>query len=58
MPISDERVKEFAQAYKKEFNEDISLDEARDMLTRLVILYTVIARLLPGEASGEKDDKP
>ena len=47
MAVSQHRVEEFREAYRKEYGEDISEAEARDMFTRLVVLYEMLARPLP-----------
>jgi hypothetical protein len=47
MTVSQQRVEEFREAYRKEYGEDISEAEARDMLTRLVVLCEMLARPLP-----------
>lgn len=47
MQITDERCEEFRAAYKKDFNEEISADEARAMLSRLAELFMLLVRPLP-----------
>ena len=51
MQISDERLKEFQEAYKKDFGEDISIEEAREIASRLIDLYQLLAQPLPNEKS-------
>jgi hypothetical protein len=53
MQFSDERVREFQEAYKEEFGEEISSDDAREMLRRLVTLYEVLLRPLPERKEEE-----
>ena len=53
MEISNKRLREFQEAYKKEFNEEVSLEESREMLTRVVTLYQLLSRPLPGEENEE-----
>jgi hypothetical protein len=45
--MSEEELRAFQDAYRKDFKEDISLDEAREMLMRLVRFYERIAEPLP-----------
>jgi hypothetical protein len=56
MSISEERVREFIRVYKEEFGDDLSVNEALDMLTRLVVLYRLIARPLPNEKPRRDQD--
>lgn len=48
-----QRVHEFQEAYKEEFNEELSEGEARVMLGQLVQFYQLIMRPLP---PGEEDE--
>jgi hypothetical protein len=50
MNISDERVRECIHVCKEKFGDELSTDEAREMLTRLVTLYQLLAQPLPDEA--------
>ena len=45
--VSEEELRAFQDAYRKDFKEDISIDEARKMLMRLVRFYKLISRPLP-----------
>jgi len=56
MSISEERIRDFIRVYKEEFGDDLSVDEGRDMLTRLVTLYRLIARPFPDEEHGQDDE--
>jgi hypothetical protein len=47
MEISDEELCAFQSAYEVDFGEEITEDEAREMLTRLVVLYERLAKPLP-----------
>lgn len=47
MTISHEHLKKFQDAYKQDFGDDISPEEARAMLARLVTLYELLMRPLP-----------
>jgi hypothetical protein len=51
MELSNECLREFQEAYEIDFGEQIALDEAREMLTRLVTFYELVSRLLPGEGN-------
>jgi len=55
MSISDERVRDFIRVYKEEFGDDLSIDQGREMLTRLVVLYQLLARPLPDEGRRRDD---
>lgn len=54
MEISNERLQEFCDAYKIDFGEDISLEDAREILSRLMTLYELLRLPLPGKPT-EKD---
>lgn len=47
MEITNERLREFQEAYKQDFGEDISPEEAREMLSRLATFYELLLRPLP-----------
>ena len=49
MNISDERVRNFIRVYREEFGDELSVDQGREMLARLVVLYQLLSRSLPGE---------
>lgn len=49
MQIGDEAFKEFMALYQAEFGKEISRQEALEMTTRLINLYLIIYRPLPGE---------
>ena len=42
MEISKVRLQEFRDAYKNDFGDDISKEEAREILSRLVTLYELL----------------
>ena len=46
MEITDKRLLEFQEAYREDFGEEISPEEARAMLQRLVTLYELLAQPL------------
>lgn len=48
MRFRDGAIEEFMEIYEREFKEKISRDEATHMAARLVRLYRVFARPLPG----------
>lgn len=55
MMISNERLEEFQDAYRDDFGADISTEEAREILSRLVTLYDLLRRPFPdGEEETEK----
>ena len=53
MQTSDEALEEFISLYKEAFGETITLAEAREMARRLVHLYKILLRPLPGERRGQ-----
>ena len=54
MTITVERLREFQDAYKADFGEEITVEEAREMLSRLVTLYELLLRPLPHEEQTEE----
>jgi hypothetical protein len=56
MNIADARLQEFQEAYKMDFGEDISEEEAREMLSRLVTVIAILARPLPKVEEGVVTD--
>lgn len=55
MSISDDRARDFIRVYKEEVGDELSADEAREMLTRLGTLYQLLARPVPGEPHHQQD---
>ena len=53
MQIPDERLRQFQTAYQLDFGEEITLEEAREMLSRLVSLYDLLLRPIPNSAPNE-----
>lgn len=49
MQISDESLKEYQRIYKEGHGEELTLEEAREAAGRLLALYKIIMRPLPGE---------
>lgn len=58
MQITDERIKAFREAYKKAYCEEITTAEAREMASRLLALYQLLARPLPGANENEQLPSP
>lgn len=52
MQISNSDLEEFTTIYRTEFKKGISKQDALEMATRLVNLYQMIYRALPGEKEG------
>jgi len=54
MRISDEALNEFVDLYKIEFGEDISRNEASEMATSILTLYTLLSKKPPmsGNSGG------
>lgn len=51
-----QRVREFQEAYKEGFNEEITTGEASVMLTQLVQLYELICRPVPQKPLGTNEE--
>ncbi len=49
MRVSKDRIEELRRLYKDPYGQDLSEEEARDMALRLVELYRLLMRPLPGE---------
>ena len=49
MKITDESLEEFKEIYRAEFKKEISDVDALEMATRLINLFQIIYRPLPGE---------
>jgi len=49
-----QHVREFQEAYKEEFNEELTEGEASVMLTQLVQFYRLVMRPLPPEGQNEE----
>jgi len=58
MPITPERLREFRFRYEEEFGEPISEDEAREIASRLVELYMMLAEPLPSERGVATSPEP
>lgn len=43
--LSDKAVKEYQKIFKKEYKQDLSLEEAREQGTRLVNLFDILMRV-------------
>ena len=56
MRISDEALKEYIQICKQDFGEELTMDEAREIGTRLVELYLVLCRPLPKQEPTSPPD--
>ncbi len=50
MQLKDDDLKEFVAIWKRVFNEEISLADARHRASQLVTLYLALAKRLPEEA--------
>jgi hypothetical protein len=49
MDLDERDVREFAEIWKKEFKEDLTLEEARRNGSQLVELFSLLAKPLPSE---------
>lgn len=52
--LSDESLEEFIVLYKEETGEELTIPEAREIVSRLVTLYVLLARPLPSERAKEE----
>jgi hypothetical protein len=55
--LTDADIQEFIEIYKKEFKESLSFKDARDMATRVLELYVVLATPLPDETHPHPDQE-
>lgn len=56
MQIPKERIEEYQRAYKGDTGEEISFEEASEIVHRMLRLYEVLARPLPSEARRPQKD--
>lgn len=56
MQIEENRLREFGRIYKETYDQDITLAEAREMAQRLLTLYDILRRPLPGD--GRESSSP
>ncbi len=55
MDVTDEEIREYKALHEKVFDEVISEDEAREIAGRVLTLYDLLARTLPGQRrAGQK----
>ena len=52
MQFTEKRIEELRRLYKESYGQEITVEDARDMARRLVELYRVLLKPLPG--SGEQ----
>lgn len=59
MALSNEAIREFKEQYLKEFNEEISDAQAKELGENLVALFRIICRPIPEEIRRkyERNDK-
>jgi hypothetical protein len=59
MALSNEAIREFKEQYLKEFNEEISDAQAKEMGENLIALFRIICRPIPEEIRRkyERNDK-
>ena len=53
MQIPDKSIREFVEAYKDEFGEELGYDEAQEMASHVLALYEALVRRLPSEVLGD-----
>jgi hypothetical protein len=58
MQLKDDGLKEFVAIWKRVFNEEILLADARHRASQLVTLYLALAKRLPEEAKHPAPDPP
>ena len=49
MQIREESIKEYMELYREDFGEELTIEEAREITSRLVELYRVLCRPLREE---------
>ncbi len=49
MHLTDDDLQIFMEIYSSSFNEEISVTEAREMASRVLLLYEALAQPLPSE---------
>ena len=49
MQIEEESVRDYMRLYEEDFGEKLTMEEAREIVTRLVALYEVLCSRLPDE---------
>lgn len=57
MRISDEKIEEYRELYKKHFGEEISKEEALEQLTKLVNMVKLIYRPIKKSDSKSQTSK-
>ncbi|MBI4090731.1 MAG: hypothetical protein HY422_01790 [Candidatus Komeilibacteria bacterium] len=50
--ISNERLEEFRRIYKEAYEEEITIEEAREMARRFLVLHRLLRKPLPGDPSS------
>jgi hypothetical protein len=58
MQLKEDDLREFVAIWKRVFNEEISLAEARHRASQLVTLYLALAKRLPEETENPASDPP
>ena len=58
MRLGKEAIEEFKEIYRKEFGGEISDEEAYEMGLRLINLFKLIYRPIPGDNQKEQQDSP
>lgn len=58
MLLTNEDCEEFRKVYKEDTGEDITIEQAREIASRLLELYRLLARPLPGETRQPSEDSP
>jgi hypothetical protein len=56
MQLKDDDLQEFCAIWKRVFNEEISLADARHHASQLVTLYLALAKRLPEETESPAPD--
>jgi hypothetical protein len=44
MKLQEEEIREYMEIYKRDFGEDLTFEEAREITVRLIALYEVLCR--------------
>ena len=53
MKVSDEAIREYMEIYRKDIGEELTVQQAREITSRLVALYSVLCKRLPTESQPQ-----
>lgn len=56
MHVPDAAIKQYMQLYQEDFGEELTLEQGREIATRLIALYEVLSNRLPQSRSMPLDE--